>query len=163
MPGRPKAPKRAETELHMGYFWPELLSLVCTEMLLCPISAFSMSKNAWFFLPTASLGNGKFGSFLLGVITNILCDPEGTSLDRVSSSAHPARCNTAHELLTQGKAEWEAKFLGMRGGKLSHQTSLPLSFAPFAKKWAQGKQNNCTPCVSTFEIRLEKSCELILC
>lgn len=121
-----------------------------------PFSSFSMSKNACFFLPTASLGNGKFGSFLLGVITDILCGPEGTSLDRVSNSTYPARCNTAHELLTQGKAEWGAKFLGMRTGKLSHQISLPLSFAPFAKKWGQGccKHNNC---VSIVEIRLRRA------
>lgn len=139
--------------------------LECTAMLLSPVSSFSMSKNARFFLPTASLGNGRFGSFLLGMITNILCGPEGTFLDRVSSSAHPARCSTAHQLLTQGKAEWGAKFLGMRSGKLSHQTSLPLSFAAFDKKGEQGccKHDNCTPYVSIIEIGLEKSCELIVC
>lgn len=149
----------------MGCCWHELLSLVCTELLLCPISSFSVSNNACLFLPTASLGNEKFESFLLGMITNILCGPEGTSLDRVSSSAHPARCDTAHELLAQGKAEWGAKFLGMRSGKLSHQTSLPLSFAPFAKKWGQGccKHSNCTPSVSAVQSKLEKSCELTVC
>lgn len=165
MPGRPNPPKGGETELHMSYFWHELLSLVCAEMLVCPFSSFSMSKNACFFLPTASLGNGKFGSFLLGVITNILCGPEGTSLERVSSSTHPARCNTVHDLLTQRRAEWRAKLLGMRTGKLSYQTGLPLSCAPSAEKGGRGccKHNNCTPRVSNVEIRLEKSCELIVC
>lgn len=63
MPGRPNPPKGDETELHMGYFLHELLSLECTEMLLCPFFFLFNVKEYMLFPPHSFPGEWEVWEF----------------------------------------------------------------------------------------------------
>lgn len=169
MPDRPdpqKGVKQRCTDHGRLLAWAALSGMHWEDVTLprlLPSSVFDGQRSACRFLPTASPGNGKFGNFLLGMMADILCGSEGTSLDRVSSSALPARCNIAHGAVAQGRAGVSRVLQHEGVGSWVTRQAYPWALLLFnAKKWGEGscKHSGCIPCVCTIETRSEESCEL---